>query len=348
MLWFEPAQFQDKVPVLRQRTRLIRAIRDFFIAQDFDEVETPILQTMPCADIHIHAFATELKDYNFQNLRALYLQTSPEFDMKKLLVAGLQNIFQICKVFRNCEGSTRHVAEFTMLEWYRSDRGYEDIMQDCEDLLRFCAKSLKLDFFQYQGCKSDPFASWQKISVLEAYERYAHIDLGLALDHPDQFYVLAKKAGFSVRESQNWDEIFHHIMAEAIEPQLGAPVPTILYDYPAHMAALSNIHDTDSRLAKRFELYVCGLELANAFDELTDAQLQRQRFKEDMAEKERLYGFSYPLDEDFLKALQFGLKPSGGIALGVDRLMMLVANAHKIEDVLWCPHPTAADIRIKG
>jgi lysyl-tRNA synthetase class 2 len=222
---------------------------------------------------------------------------------------------------------------------------------DCIGLLRHCAKKLGIEKLRYGGKECDPFTDWEFTSVAEAFQTYAGIDLKAfmveteahraAADSNDRagFFRAAKEAGAPVREQDSWEEIFFAVMAEKIEPYLGLRAPAIVYDYPASMAALSRRCEDDPRFAKRFELYVCGLELANAFDELTDAAEQRKRFAAEMAAKQDIYGESYPLDEDFLAALEYGMPPSGGIALGVDRLAMVMSGASDINDVLWCGKP---------
>lgn len=349
--WWEPEKFKDKLPFLQQRAKLITAVRQFFDEQDFLEVETPILQIMPCADMHIHGFPTQLKGLDLQVERHLWLHTSPEFEMKKLLVAGLPKIYQICHVFRNGEGSSRHVPEFTMIEWYRANAGYEQIMQDCIDLFQFCANKLGMKTMSYKNNFCDVCAAWEKISVNDAFLKYAGFSLSAYMTETEShraaaqsndcsgFYQAALSAGVSVRPQDSWEEIFFAVMAQKIEPFLGIGTPSIIYDYPVSMAALSRKSDTDSRFAKRFEVYVCGLELANAFDELTDAQEQRRRFELEMEAKQALYGERYDLDEDFLQALDYGMPPAGGIALGIDRLAMVMAGADDIEQVLWCGRP---------
>lgn len=349
--WWKPEIFMAKRPYLEVRAKLIASVRRYFDAQEFIEVETPILQVMPCADMHIHGFATTLKGLDLKPERELWLHTSPEFEMKKLLVAGLPRIYQICHVFRNGEGSKRHSPEFTMVEWYRANAGYKEIMDDCIGLLRSVAGALGLYAFRYNNRDCDPFAEWEIISVAGAFEKYAGIDLTsfmvetgahrAAADSNDRkgFYETAKKAGAHVREQDSWEEIFFAVMDAKIEPHLGFGVPTIIHDYPVSMAALSRRCEDDFRFAKRFEMYVCGLELANAFDELTDAAEQRKRFADEMAAKQAMYGESYPLDKDFLAALEYGMPPAGGIALGIDRLVMVASGVSDIEQVLWCGKP---------
>ena len=315
MSWWLPHKFDEKRPFLEKRAKIVREIHRFFDEQGFLAVETPVLQTMPGADVHIHGFKVE---------NGQYLQNSPEFAMKKLLVAGLPKIYQICPVFRKEERTKLHNPEFTMLEWYRAGAGYKEIMDDCEALL--CALAPE---FRYNCKTCDPNKDWQRISVEEAFKEYADIDLN------EDLKACAEKIGVRVADADSWEDVFHAVMAEKIEPHLGSPAPTILYDYPASMAALARKKPGDERYAERFELYVCGVELANAFGELTDAAEQRARFEADMAEKQRLYGESYPIDEDFLAALEHGMPESAGIALGVDRLIILATGAENIEQVLW-------------
>ncbi|MBL4804341.1 MAG: EF-P lysine aminoacylase GenX [Alphaproteobacteria bacterium] len=339
MAWWHPHQFEDQKPYLEARMHVIKAVRAFFDDQDFWEVETPILQVCPVMDTHIHAFKTDILGLDLQKERELYLHTSPEFAMKKLMVAGVKDLYQICHVFRNGEGSKLHSPEFTMIEWYRSHAGYEDIMDDCVDLLRTIAKKLDISEYSFNGHTADPFKDWERLSVAGAFEKYADIDLAAALEDRDRLAEAVAEQGIRVTDSDNWDDLFHAVMAEKIEPHLGMGVPTILYDYPASMASLSRRKPDDTRFAERFELYVCGVELANAFGELTDAKEQRTRFIEEMDIKEKLYGERYPIDEEFLEALEYGLPESGGIALGIDRLVMLASGADDIDKVLWTGKP---------
>ena len=339
MSWWHKHKFDQKKPYLEARMRLIKAVRGFFDEDGFWEVETPILQVCPVMDTHIHAFKTDILGLDLKKDRELYLHTSPEFAMKKLMVAGVAKLYQICHVFRNGEGSKLHSPEFTMIEWYRAPGTYEDIMDDCEGLLRHCAKALDVKTMRFGGMEADPFKPFERLSVCEAFKSYADIDLEEVLDDAESFKVAAKGQGIRVTDSDSWDDIFFAVMAEKIEPYLGRGAPTILYDYPASMASLSRKKPNDPRFAERFELYVCGVELANAFGELTDAKEQRVRFIEEMDYKEKLYGERYPIDEEFLEALEHGLPESGGIALGIDRLAMLFTGADDIDQVLWMGKP---------
>jgi lysyl-tRNA synthetase class 2 len=336
--WWRPDRFDRKRAHLATRSRVIAAIRGFFAERGFVEVDTPALQVSPGLEPHLMAFATGL-DEPGQGPRPRYLHTSPEFAMKKLLVAGVPRLFQLAHCFRNGERSATHHPEFTMLEWYRAGAGYRDLMADCEALLRAAAGG---GSFAWQGRSADPAAPWQHLTVAEAFAQFCRIDLlATAPDpeapSPDLLAAAARPLGVAPHAGDNWEDLFFRIFLEHIEPHLGVSAPTILYDYPISMAALARAKPDDARLAERFELYVCGLELANAFGELTDAAAQRRRFLADQEKKRARYGIAYPIDEDFLTALSHGMPESAGIALGVDRLVMLASGAATIDDVLWAP-----------
>jgi lysyl-tRNA synthetase class 2 len=262
--------------------------------------------------------------------------------MKKLLVGGLPRIFQLAHVFRNGERSRTHHPEFTMLEWYRAGASYRDLMDDCEAMLCDSLAAAGNPSFTWEGRTSDPSLPWQRLSVADAFAQFCGIDLlATAPDplHPSLALLAAAAAetGVEPHPGDAWEDLFFRLFLDRIEPHLGSPAPTILYDYPISLAALSRAKPGDARLAERFELYVCGLELANAFGELTDASTQRARFSADRARKRALYGYDYPVDDDFLTALEHGMPESAGIALGVDRLVMLATGATSIEEVLWAP-----------
>ena len=339
--WWRQDVFADRAANLQMRGAMLRATRQFFEGRDFAEVETPALQVSPGLEPHLKAFATWLEEPG-AGKRRLFLHTSPEFAMKKLLAAGVPRMFQLAHAFRNAERSFTHHPEFTLLEWYRAGATYRDLMEDCEELLRHTLKASGRTFFTYKGKSADPAQKFQRLSVVESFERFAGIDLLATSPDPQkpELKLLAKAAkplGISPHRGDSWEDLFFRIFLDRIEPNLGSPVPTLLYDYPLSMAALARAKPGDPRLAERVELYVCGLELANGFSELTNAAEQRARFARDRAEKRRRYGLAYPVDEDFLAALEAGLPESAGMALGFDRLVMLASGAATIDEVLWAP-----------
>lgn len=324
-------------PGLLVRARLKSAIRAHLEAQDFLEVETGIVQVSPGNETHLHGFQAEWID-GAADLRRGYLQTSPEFAMKKLLAAGEKRIYQFAPVFRAREASRLHSPEFTMLEWYRSGEDYTVLMRDCADLLKLAADAAGWHMFSFRGRQCDVSLEPERLTLVEAFERHAGIDLEAMLDARDAFAAAASAIGLRIAPDDTWSDIFSRILSEKIEPHLGIGRPTILDHYPVSEAALARPCPDDPRFAERFELYVSGVELANAFGELTDAGEQRRRFEADMAEKERIYGERYPLDEDFLEALGY-MPEASGIALGFDRLAMLAAGAEAVEDVIFTPFP---------
>jgi len=340
--WWHRDRFSARLPTLRRRAAMVSAIRAWFDARDFLEVETPALQVSPGLEPHLMAFATELEGADGRVRRRMHLHTSPEFAMKKLLVGGAPRIYQLARVFRNREGSRLHSPEFTLLEWYRAGAGWRDLVADCRGLLQAAARAGGEGVLRMGDAVADPFADWTVVSVAEAFGRWAGIDLMAATDDPaapsaGPLAEAARRIGIPPHPGDDWETLFFRIFLERIEPHLGQGVPTVLHDYPISMAALSRPSREEPRLAERFELYVCGVELANAFGELTDPAVQRARFVADMDRKECLYGVRYPIDEDFLAALEHGMPESAGIALGIDRLAMLATGAVDIEDVLWAP-----------
>lgn len=336
--WWSPSRHADRRPFLAARGRIKAALRETFAAQGFVEVETAILQRSPGNEAHLHAFATDLVAPDGANAR-FYLHTSPEFACKKLLAAGERRIVCFAKVFRNRERSALHHPEFTMLEWYRAGEDYAALKRDCAKALCAAADAAGASTFAFRGRTADPRAAPERITVAEAFARYAGIDL-LATVSPGSVdrtaFAAAAARGVRVAEDDSWSDIFSRVLVERIEPQLGQGRATILDEYPLCEAALARPAAHDPRVAERFELYVCGVELANAFGELTDAREQRRRFEAEMAEKARLYGERYPIDEDFLAALA-AMPQASGIALGFDRLVMLATGASRIEQVMWEP-----------
>jgi lysyl-tRNA synthetase class 2 len=336
--WWAADNHADRRPLLLARARIVAAIRRWFAAQGFVEVEPAILQVSPGNETHLHAFATELTAPDGAR-RRLYLHTSPEFACKKLLAAGERCIFAIVPVFRNRERGALHHPAFTMLEWYRVGAPYEALMEDCAALLATAARAAGSTLLRWQDNSADPFATPDRLSIAAAFHRHAGIDLALT-DGPDRMRLAAAAAaaGIRVAGDDTWEDVFSRILIERVEPALGRGRPTILHDYPAVLAALARSKPQEPSLAERFELYACGVELVNGFGELCDAGEQRRRLVAQMAEKERIYGERYPIDEDFLTALA-RMPPASGAALGLDRLVMLATGARHIEEVIWTPLP---------
>jgi len=291
-----------KADALKVRAAVIQAVRRFFLNRDFLEIETPLRIPAPAPESHIDAVASG--DW--------FLHTSPELCMKRLLAAGYRKIFQICKCFRAGERGERHLPEFTLLEWYRAGADYRALMEDCEGLIAHVARELGLgSCISWNGMSIELAAPWERLTVREAFRRYAPIPLEEALRR----------------------DRFDEIMVCAIEPHLGSPRPLFLTEYPAALGALARVKADDPTLAERFELYIAGLELANAFSELTDVREQRRRFDQAAGERRLRRQIAYPMPEPFLAALP-SMPPSAGIALGLDRLVMILAGRTRIDEVV--------------
>ncbi len=339
--WWHPSVHEDRRPFLLARARIAAAIRADFAARDFLEVETPVLQVSPGNEAHLHAFATLWRRPEGGTL-PYYLRTSPEFAAKKLLAAGEPRIFEFARVFRDRERGTTHHPEFTMLEWYRAREPYETLMEDCVRLLRLASNAGGLSGFSFRRRTCDPFAEAERLTLVAAFERHAGIDLSRFLAPPGHepeaapFAEAVAAAGIRTAPDDTWADLFSRVLVEKVEPHLGDGTPTLLCEYPTSEAALARPTVADPRVAERFELYACGVELANAFGELTDPVEQRRRFEIEMAEKARLYGERYPIDEGFLEALEH-MPEASGCALGFDRLAMLASGARRLDDVLWAP-----------
>lgn len=339
--WWDADRHADRRTLLLARDRIKTALRQWFAAEGFIEVEPAALQISPGNEVHLHAFGTDrvAPDGTRQKL---YLNTSPEFACKKLLAAGETRIFSLQPAYRNRERGALHHPAFTMLEWYRAEAPYETLMEDCAAILRLAADAAGTTAFSFRGRTADPRVTPARLAVAEAFATYAGIDLlaSIAPDGPDRaaLAAAARHAGIRFGDDETWGDIFSRILVEKIEPAIGNGAPTILMDYPAVLAALARPEPRDARVAQRFELYTCGVELANAFGELTDPVVQRARLEEEMAERQRIYGERYPIDDDFIAALAH-MPPASGAALGFDRLVMLATGATHIEQVLWTPVP---------
>jgi len=336
--WWSAARHADRKPFLMARAAITKAARGWFDEQGFAEVETAILQVSPGNETHLHAPRTELTSGD--GTRATrYLRTSPEFAAKKLLAAGESKIFEFARVFRDRERGDLHLPEFTMLEWYRANADYDAVMADSIVVIAHAAQATGIVRFSFRGRTCDPFAEPELLTVAGAFERFAGIDLLATIANgTGDRAALAAAANARVRvaDDDTWSDIFSKVLVEHIEPNLGQGRLTVLFEYPAPEAALARTKASDPRVAERFEVYACAVELANGFGELTDANEQRRRFAVAMEEKARRYGERYPLDEEFLAAV--GKMPeASGVALGFDRLVMLASAALRIDQVVWTP-----------
>ncbi len=325
---WHPDSLRARLPFLQRRVRLTADTRAFFGGRGFTEVETAYAVPVPGEEVHVQAFRTERMDTAGART-PLWLHTSPEFAMKRLLAAGAGPIFQLARVWRNGEGSDTHAAEFTMLEWYRPGASLIALMDETEALLRAVLPA-------EVHCRGVPtsLARFERLTVADAFHRYVGVDV-LAIG--EDAAALAAAAGTRLRDAETWEDLFFRLLLERVEPHLGRDHPTFLTHWPAAQAALARREPADPRVALRFELFVCGIELANAFEELTDPVEQRARFIADRARRHALYGPDWPLDEDFLAALEYGLPDASGIALGFDRLAMIASGADRIDQVRWLP-----------
>jgi elongation factor P--(R)-beta-lysine ligase len=335
--WFDPRRHEDRRAFLLARAKILWGVRDWFDARGFLEVDVPALQVSPGNEAHLHGFQTELI-HNDGSRSTRYLQTSPEFACKKLLAAGEERIFSLGHVFRNRERTRTHSPEFMMLEWYRVREDYGSVIDDTLKLIALCSSITGRPIVTWNAHQCDVTAVADHVSVQDAFMRHAGVDVLSTLDAtgvPD-VEKLAKQSPVQFNPDESWSDIFSRILVEKVEPHLGMGRPTVLFEYPSCEAALARKCARDKRVAERFEVYVCGVELANGFGELTDADEQRKRFVEEMDIKERVYGERYPIDESLLAALQI-MPPASGVALGLDRAIMLVTGATSIDQVLWVP-----------
>jgi lysyl-tRNA synthetase class 2 len=341
--WWTPDRHADRRIFLQKRVSIVDALRGWFREAAFTEIETSILQLSPGNETHLHAPQVSTADPDGRR-RNRYLRTSPEFACKKLLAAGEMKIVEFARVFRDRERGALHLPEFTMLEWYRANEPYDAIIADTLAVIAVAARAAGSAAFSFRGRTVDPLAAAERITVADAFERHAGVNLratynGSATDRD----ALAKEAtaqGIGVTPDDTWSDIFSKVLVEKVEPQLGQGRLTVLDAYPLPESALAKKSATDPLAAERFEVYACGVELANGFGELTDAAEQRRRFVAAMDEKEKRYGERYPLDEEFLAALE-KMPQASGVALGLDRLVMLAADAQRIDQVVWTPQNDA-------
>ena len=325
---WHPESLAARLPFLRRRALLTRGVRAFFQARGYTEVETRYAVPAPGEEVHLRAFQTEAVRPDGTE-RKLWLHTSPEFAMKKLLAAGAGPIFQLARVWRNGEASDLHSPEFTMLEWYRPGAGMDSLIDECMALLR----AVLPPAVSCRGVTTD-ISEPERVTVAEAFARHAGV---VVLATAGDAAGLAAQAGETLRPGESWEDLFFRLLLARIEPRLGRGRPTFLTHWPAAQAALARRDPADPRVAERFELFVCGIELANAFVELTDAAEQRARFLADRSRRHAMHGPDWPLDEELLAALAHGMPEAGGVALGFDRLAMIASGADWIEQVQWLP-----------
>ena len=338
--WWNPQLHADRRPILLARNRIQAGLRVWLAQTSFTEVDPAILAISPGNEAHLHGFATSAIG-NDGVPQPRYLHTSPEFAMKKLLAAGETRIAAFTHVFRNRERGALHSPEFTMLEWYRVGQGYEVLMRDVAAFAQLAVAQSGAAMLRFRDKTCDPFVPFERLSVADAFASFAGIDLLQTMDPQGETDAKALAAeldrtGIHRAEDDTWSDMFSRVLSQKIEPNLGLGRLTMLDHYPSAEAALARRVPHDPRLSERFEVYACGVELANGFGELTNPAEQRLRFEAEMAEKQRIYGETYPLDEDLLAALAI-MPDACGIALGFDRLVMLATGAPRIEDVIWAP-----------
>ena len=315
---FEQEQWQPTASVknLLTRAKLLAEIRRFFTDRGLLEVETPVLSEFGVTDVHLATFSTEFISPFGEQSKTLWLSTSPEYHMKRLLAAGSGPIFQIGKVFRNEEAGNRHNPEFTMLEWYRPHFDMYRLINEVDDLLQQILECPPAESMSYQF----------------AFQQYVGLD-PLSADL-SELAEKAKKHQLIGAENENRDTLLQFLFSTVVEPQIGQEAPVVVYHFPASQAALAQISSEDLRVAERFEFYYKGLELANGFHELSDAREQLRRFQQDNLQREKMGLPVRAIDMRLLAALQAGIPNCSGVALGVDRLLMIAMGTESIKEVI--------------
>lgn len=332
--WIELKDNPRLKNIYETRLQILRFIREFFWSQDFIEAETPIALRLPGQEPYLNPMPVDFFN-SFLKSHRFYLRTSPEYALKKLLAAGYEKVFEIGKCFRNEEnfGGT-HNPEFTMIEWYRAPGTYMDFMDDTEKLFKYVGQKLSTDKLQYRECQIDWRLPWQRITVKDLWQKYVGVNLDDYL-LIEQLKKLTFDLGYQVNPTDEYEDLFYKIFLNKIEARLGLETPTFVYEYPAQMCSLSRKCDHDQRYAERAELYIGGLELANGFGELVEADAQMENLQKDRALRQRLGRPIWEVDKDFIAALKSGIKPAGGIALGVDRMVLLFTGARDINEVIF-------------
>ncbi len=320
--------------IYNTRIEIIKLTREFFWSQGFLETDTPIAVRLASQEPYLNPLKINIHDPD-GNPESFYLRTSPEYSLKKLLAAGYEKIFEIGKCFRDFESfGGNHNTEFTMIEWYRAPGKYQDIMNDTENLFKFIGKKLNKNIVKYKEKEINISGDWEHSSMKEVWQKFVGVNLDDYLQI-DKLSELAKSKGYKMQENEPYEDIFYKIFLNEIELKLGNDRPVFVYDYPAQMSSLSRLCEHDNRYAERFELYVGGLEVANAFGELTDATEQEKRLAEDIEKRKELNKPIWPVDPNFIDALKSGISPAGGIALGVDRMVLLFTGAKDLNEVIF-------------
>jgi lysyl-tRNA synthetase class 2 len=325
------------------RANIVNLIRDFFNERSFLEVNTPLIDLCPSMEPAISSFQTEY--FDGERAHKMYLQSSPEYNMKKLIAAGYDNIFQMTKSFRNSELTRLHNPEFTILEWYRANCDYTKIMDDVEELISFICDGLGLNGkVEYLNKKVDLSPPYDKLSVKEAFKKFSDIDLDSV--YPEDYDGILSEKGLKVeKDGVDFNTFFYYIFVNEIEPHLGVGIPVFLIDFPEKLGSLARHKLADEAYVERFELYIGGLEMCNAFSELTDHDEQKKRFLKEKKKRVDDDLGDYPIDNDFLSFLKYGMPPAAGIALGVDRLIMFFADTDDISDVILFPFSMMKDYK---
>jgi lysyl-tRNA synthetase class 2 len=320
--------------IYEDRSAIIRAVRDFFWSKDFLETDTPLAVKHPGQEPYLNPVPLTIHDPHGQ-AETLHLITSPEFSLKKLLASGFEKIFSITKCFRDYESfGGNHNTEFTMIEWYRAPGTLTAIMDDTEELFKAVGRRLGRESVVYKNTTVPINCVWERKTMKQLWAEYVGVNLDEYLER-ESLQQLAKDKQLSVGDSDEYEDIFFKLFLNLIEPNLGFSRPIFVYDYPKRMSSLSKACAHDSRYAERFELYVAGLEIANAFGELTDSVEQASRLEADRALRAKLGRDTWPVDPSFIAALRSGMPEAGGIALGIDRMVVLFTGAKDINEVIF-------------
>jgi lysyl-tRNA synthetase class 2 len=316
------------------RIEIIKSIREFFWLQGFLETDTPAAVRLASQEPYLNPVSIMVHDPHGKPEK-FYLRTSPEYALKKLLAVGYEKVFEIGKCFRDFESfGGNHNPEFTMLEWYRAPGTYQEIIDDTEKLFKFVGEKLNKKSVTYKNKEVDISGIWDKKSMKEVWQNFIGVNLDNYLELTGM-QDLAKTKGYTIDSADAYEDLFYKIFLNEIEPKLGNDRPVFVYDFPSQMTSLSRLSEQDSRYAERFELYIGGLELANAFGELTDAKIQKDKLEEDVAKRRALGKETWPIDPDFISALQSGIASAGGIAMGVDRMVLLFTGAKDLNETIF-------------